>query len=69
MKPLDFRRLLGEGEQILVDVLRSSALGVLDRKTLSGKWGGSIVRLNNGKITNWADYYGLNARLQLWLLI
>ena len=38
MKPLDFRRLLGEGEQILVDVLRSSALGVLDRKTLSGKW-------------------------------
>lgn len=34
IKPLDFRRLLGEGEQILVDVLRSSALGVLDRKTL-----------------------------------
>lgn len=34
IKPLDFRQLLGEGEQILVEVLRSSALGVLDRKTL-----------------------------------
>lgn len=34
VRPLDFRQLLGEGEQILVDVLRSSALGVLDRKTL-----------------------------------
>jgi hypothetical protein len=34
IRPLDFRQLLGEGEQILVDVLRSSALGVLDRKTL-----------------------------------
>jgi hypothetical protein len=34
IKPLDFRQLLGDGERILVEVVRSSALGVLDRKTL-----------------------------------
>jgi Sigma-70, region 4/Bacterial RNA polymerase, alpha chain C terminal domain len=34
IKPLDYRLLLGDGDQILVEVLRSAALGVLDRKTL-----------------------------------
>jgi hypothetical protein len=35
VKPLDYRSLLGEGERVLVDVLRSSSTGVLDRKTLA----------------------------------
>jgi hypothetical protein len=35
VKPLHYRSLLGEGERVLVDVLRSSSTGVLDRKTLS----------------------------------
>lgn len=34
VKHLDYRKLLGEGEQVLVDVLRSISSGVLDRQTL-----------------------------------
>jgi len=34
VKPLDYRKLLGEGEQTLVDVLRGVSSGVVDRKTL-----------------------------------
>lgn len=34
IKPLNFRIWLGEGEQVLVDVFRTSPSGVLDRKTL-----------------------------------
>jgi hypothetical protein len=34
LQPDDFRKLLGEGDQIMVDVIRGSSAGVLDRKTL-----------------------------------
>lgn len=34
VKPLDCRKFLGEGEQVLVDVLRGISSGVMDRKTL-----------------------------------
>jgi sigma-70-like protein/RNA polymerase alpha subunit len=34
VKPLDYRKLLGEGEQALVDVLRGVSSGVVDRRTL-----------------------------------
>ena len=34
VRPLDYRKLLGTGEQIIVDVIRSVSSGVLDRKTL-----------------------------------
>ncbi len=33
-KPLDYRKLLGQGEQTLVDVLRGVSSGILDRKSL-----------------------------------
>jgi len=34
VKPLDYRRLLGQGEQALVDALRTVSSGVVDRRTL-----------------------------------
>jgi len=34
VKPLDYRKLLGDGERVLVDVIRNSSLGIMDRKTL-----------------------------------
>lgn len=34
VRPLDYRKLLGEGEQTLVDVLRGVSSGVVDRRTL-----------------------------------
>jgi hypothetical protein len=33
--PLDYKDLLGDGERVLVEILRSSATGVLDRATLA----------------------------------
>ena len=35
LEPLDYRQELGTAEQIVVDVLRSSATGILDRDTLT----------------------------------
>jgi len=34
VKPLDYRKLLGQGEQALVDALRTVSSGVVDRRTL-----------------------------------
>ena len=34
VKPLDYRKLLGQGEQALVDTLRTISSGVVDRRTL-----------------------------------
>jgi hypothetical protein len=34
VKGLDYRQLLGDGERAMVDVLRASSLGVMDRKSL-----------------------------------
>jgi len=52
--PLDYRQVLGATEQIIVDVLRTSPTGLMDRETL---WRECEARgLNANTLSIWATY-------------
>lgn len=64
----DFRKLLGEGDQILVDVIRASSTGVLDRKSLTDA---CVVRgINENTLSVYTSYSPLleHVGLDLWKL-
>ena len=61
-------RILVSGDYVVIEwILRATSTepfyGGLSRKVPISLHGASIVRIENGKITDWADYYdGLTAR-------
>jgi Sigma-70, region 4 len=68
LTPLDYRAFLGDGEQVLVEVLRSSSIGVLDRKALID---GSKTRgLNENTLAVYTTYSPIleHIGLDLWKL-
>jgi hypothetical protein len=68
VQPNDFRKLLGEGDQILVEVIRSTSAGVLDRKSLTEA---CIARgINENTLAVYTSYSPLleHVGLDLWKL-
>lgn len=68
IKEVDYRTFLGAGEQVLVDVLRASASGVLDRKSLVER---CVARgLNENTVAVYTSYSPLieHLGLDLWKL-
>ena len=68
VKPLNYRNWLGEGEQVLVDVFRTSPSGVLDRKTLIDE---CVKRgLNENTVSVYTTYSSILEHLgiDLWKL-
>ena len=68
VKDVDYRTYLGAGEQVLVDVMRASASGVLDRKSLVES---CVARgLNENTVSIYTSYSPLieHLGLDLWKL-
>lgn len=68
-RALDYRQELGENEHLMVDVLRSSPTGVLDRRTLAE---GCIARgMNENTFNVYTSYSSIVERIgtDLWKLI
>lgn len=61
-------RVLVSGDYVTIEWMRHTVLvepffGGLSRKTQISSYGASIIRVEDGKISDWSDYYdGLTAR-------